>query len=155
MRKAAEAMKEVTEEKQKLALEMASLELQLNRKKEELIYAESDIEMKRQTFDKNRQEMDNFNNQVYNSYRLKLQEAEEAKRRALEMENDLVNKLRIVEMKGKELERHVPTHDFAQTDGWNRPIDASRQVPKTYSNNWMAQENRGSSADRTKQIKEN
>lgn len=43
MRKAAEAMKEVTEEKQKLAMEMAALELELNRKKEDLIYAESDV----------------------------------------------------------------------------------------------------------------
>lgn len=47
--------------------------------------------------------METFNNQIYNSYRLKMQEAEESKRRALEAENDLVNKLRIVEFKAKEV----------------------------------------------------
>ena len=84
MRRVAEAMREVSEQKQRLAMEMASMELQLNRKKEDLQYFANSIEVQRQTFDKGKQEMENFNNQIYNSYRLKMQEAEESKRRALQ-----------------------------------------------------------------------
>jgi len=96
--------------------------------------------------------MESFNNQIYNSYRLKMQEAEESKRRALETENELVNKLRIVELKAKEVDRHVPTHDFYETDTPLQPTRINLEGPKTISNNWL--DNRGTSMERMKQLKE-
>jgi len=55
MRRVAESMREVTEEKQSLAMEMASVELELNRKKEDLQYLANSIELERQTFEKGKQ----------------------------------------------------------------------------------------------------
>lgn len=96
--------------------------------------------------------MESLNNKIYNSYRLKMQEAEESKKRALEAENDLVNKLRIVELKAKEIERQTPTHDFYEGDVPLQPTRTNVEHPKTLSNNWL--EGRGTSADRMKQLKE-
>ena len=82
---------------------MAQLENHLAGKREEINSQEDNLRLNRENFERAKQDSDKLSQQMYNTYKAKLQEVEESKKNSLLLENELLNKLKIVELKGKDV----------------------------------------------------
>ena len=114
--------KEFMEEKQKLAMEAANMELDFLRRKEKLDQLIKEQEMEKHSIDNERHEMRLFNQQMMTRYKDKMNELTEDKQRVAELEADLIRKLRIIELKAKES---------------NVPLNMTQQNHQTKENNWV------------------
>lgn len=84
-----------------MAIELANLEMEAVRKKERADYSLKENRLAREGVEQERAELRLANAELMANYRAKCKELEEEKERIGRIEQELLTKLRIVELKGK------------------------------------------------------
>lgn len=125
--------KDFMEEKQKMAMEAANMELDMMKRKEKLDFIIKEQELEKHAIESERHEMRLLNQQMMAKYKEKVNELQQDKERVASLEADLIRKLRIIELKAKES---------------NVPLNMTQQNNQTKENNWVRERPQSTAAEK-------
>lgn len=106
-----EEKKALAQEKQQLTFESGNFESELLKIKEQLSVKEREVELERKAIEEDKNTLEMINNQAMSKHRANFAEVQAERERLKDMEIEMVKKMRVIDMRSKELSYQCNNHE--------------------------------------------